>query len=58
MIAHEKVCWRNPNRFCARCQNTGKIVVDMDESGRDLTEDCDFCSMFDAAMLPPIQVIS
>ena len=45
MEKHEKRCFRNPNRFCDACGNTGKVVE----------VDCTYCSKFDAKQLAEIE---
>lgn len=37
---HEKICWKNPNRFCELCKNSGEITVD--DIGTTIP--CPFCS--------------
>lgn len=49
---HEKICWRNPNRFCETCKNRGyytEVHGDLVEEGDGgLSEDipCPYCSQF------------
>jgi hypothetical protein len=44
---HEKMCYRNPNRFCDLCKNTGKVHVIGDGiNDPAYYEDCIFCSRF------------
>jgi len=44
MGRHEKICFRNPDRFCEACQNTGKIHVVGDGIEEPAYyEDCHFC---------------
>lgn len=51
MEKHEKICFRNPNRFCEYCQNKGytvEIYGDLVEDGdgglRDENAPCPLCS--------------
>lgn len=37
MAKHERICWRNPNRYCPTCKNTDRVV---DEFG---SFPCPFC---------------
>jgi uncharacterized CHY-type Zn-finger protein len=43
---HERRCFRNPNRFCDTCKNTGKTIEIVPEYGT-FTNDCPYCSRFD-----------
>ncbi len=57
MERHEKVCFRNPDRFCPECKNTG--IVERDE-GFDIytnivKEPCYYCSKFDPKMKEEIE---
>jgi hypothetical protein len=54
MERHEKVCFRNPNRFCEECQNTGKVEVEIFGYGIETT-DCYFCSRLDKEKLEAIE---
>lgn len=52
MERHEKICFRNPNRFCDNCKNTG--TVRDHEAGDGITETayyqeypCAFCAKRD-----------
>lgn len=57
MEIHEKRCFRNPNRFCDACGNTGKQKVEVGElNGQTYYEDqpCFYCSKFDPKMLEEI----
>ena len=48
---HEKRCFRNPNRFCTNCNNTGKqIITDFGDE-----QDCFYCAKFDPKMLKEIE---
>ena len=46
MEVHERRCWKNPNRYCDACENTGRVVID---EGMGLTGyvDCWACTQFD-----------
>lgn len=50
---HEKRCFRNPNRFCDNCNNTGEVEVM--ENGMTYKEKCVYCARFDAQMLEEIK---
>ncbi len=55
---HEKRCFRNPNRFCDTCQNTGKThqMVQVSEFGVDRQEiDCPYCSKFNPTLKAEIE---
>lgn len=54
MERHEKVCYRNPNRFCDYCENKGYTMEDLG-IGSPVKQDCPFCSRFDAGKLKMIQ---
>lgn len=54
MERHEKVCYRNPNRFCDYCENKGYTMEDLG-IGSLVQQDCPFCSRFDAGKLKDIQ---
>jgi ribosomal protein L37AE/L43A len=47
---HEKVCFRNPDRFCENCKNTGKV-----EDAEYGLIDCHFCSRFNPKILEDIK---
>ena len=51
---HEKICYRNPNRFCELCENTGKVSNYIDEH---IIQEipCPFCSNFDPKKLKEIE---
>lgn len=53
MALHEKRCYRNPNRFCDYCKNTGKVEVDC--NGGSYMADCRYCSRFDGDILKQIK---
>jgi len=59
MIIHEKRCYRNPNRFCDYCDNTGKVEVETLEDGsgysKSIMGDCPYCSKFNPKMLEEIK---
>ena len=45
MERHEKICFRNPDRFCEACQNTRKTHVVGDGINEEAYyEDCFYCS--------------
>ena len=56
MEAHEKICFRNPKRFCELCKNTGEVVEDINGDGSLVhKEPCHWCSQFDKKMLEKIE---
>lgn len=54
MERHEKVCFRNPNRFCPECKNTGEVEVVLVEHYTSV-EPCRFCSQFNPQTLQEIE---
>ena len=55
---HEKRCFRNPNRFCDRCQNTGKYMQEIDtpyETVSEVEMNCPYCSKFNPETLKEIE---
>lgn len=54
MERHEKVCFRNPNRFCDYCENKGYTWETELEGYPSHKVDCPFCSRFDAGKLKDI----
>lgn len=48
---HEKRCYRNPNRFCDFCENTGRVSSGNDEGVEDL---CPYCAKFNEETLQAI----
>ena|SRR3990167_11208005 len=53
MERHEKICWRNPDRFCELCQNKGEYVecygdlIEEGDCGLSETMPCHYCSQRD-----------
>ena len=45
MEAHEKRCWRNPDRICGLCG--GKQYYDVDYGGGPEQTPCHYCAKFD-----------
>ena len=43
MTKHEKICYKNPNRYCETCKNTGFMEDYYPEIGTDRYP-CIFCS--------------
>lgn len=43
---HERICWRNPGRYCDTCNNTGEITTDHGP-GLIEREPCYYCREFD-----------
>lgn len=43
MTTHEKICWKNPNRYCDYCKNKGRTYESYGE-GLGQYIDCPFCS--------------
>lgn len=56
MERHEKVCWRNPNRYCEACDNKNFTYIDHGGDG-SLVEKlpCYYCQQYDASKLPPVE---
>ena len=53
MERHEKICFRNPDRYCDFCDNKGEV----DEGIEDYTYmiPCIYCSKFDKKQLEEIE---
>lgn len=50
MEVHERRCFRNPNRYCDKCENTGKVKEWQDGPHGDMVEvevPCEYCAKFD-----------
>ena len=54
MEKHEKICFRNPNRFCDYCKNDGK-TEEFEEGIGHYVLDCPYCSRFDKKQLKEIE---
>lgn len=52
MEFHEKNCYRNPNRECSACKNTGKVSAGDDYN---TPVDCPYCSAFSKEKLAEIE---
>ncbi len=56
MASHEQTCYRNPQRVCYACKNTGQVEVhygdDHDTTGM---ENCKACEKFDEEMIKRIE---
>ncbi len=52
MLWHEKNCYRNPNRVCSDCENTGKVSAGDDYN---TPVDCPNCTAFDKNKLLEIE---
>lgn len=50
METHEKICWKNPNRYCELCDNRGYVRECYDE-GICSDEPCIYCSQFKKSMV-------
>src|SRR3990167_10057923 len=60
MTQHEKVCFRNPNRFCDYCKNKGFTHECLLDGGREdpsYYQDvaCPYCSKFDPKIKEEIE---
>jgi hypothetical protein len=44
VIKHERICWRNPERHCPTCNNTG--VIAWVEDIYPYNEPCPYCARF------------
>jgi len=51
---HEKTCYRNPNRICWECNNTGKVYQDI-EGFKFPDAPCPSCKKFDVEKLKEIE---
>ena len=49
MERHEKMCYRNPNRYCEFCDNKGELVDYIDEGLVQRTP-CPFCEKLKQAI--------
>jgi hypothetical protein len=54
MERHERICWKNPNRYCDLCNNTGEMDVD-DGMGYRYSEPCYWCKQFDPDRVDPFR---
>jgi len=56
MEIHEKRCYRNPNRFCDACQNTGVLPRDgyWNADEEEYSNDCPYCKKFNEQTLKEI----
>lgn len=44
MEKHEIICYKNPNRYCETCKNTGEITDDINGDGSLVSrEPCPYC---------------
>jgi len=56
MEAHEKICYRNPKRFCELCKNKGVVREYINDDGSlYVDEPCIYCSKFDPKMKAEIE---
>ncbi len=52
MTTHEKICWKNPNRYCEFCKNKGTYVeihgdlIEEGDGGLSETLPCGYCSKY------------
>lgn len=51
MERHEKICFRNPNRFCEYCENKGYTMEIIAEGFPAQKTDCPYCASFDRKKL-------
>ena len=55
---HEKVCWRNPNRYCESCDNNHFIYIDHNGDGSLVEKQpCYYCNQYDATKVPPVDEV-
>lgn len=40
---HEQICWKNPDRLCPTCNNTGEVSEYIEGAGTKI-DPCPFCS--------------
>ena len=55
ITVHEKRCFRNPDRFCDFCDNTGKIDSEYIENYGTHKIECPYCSLFNKKQLEEIK---
>lgn len=57
MEKHERRCYRNPNRFCDGCQNTGKMKFEEYQGDYEVwvEGDCTYCAKFNQQMKDEIE---
>lgn len=54
---HEKLCFRNPNRVCFECKNTGRVEVDIGMEGYPpFQQDCQYCAKFDPKFMEKLEL--
>jgi hypothetical protein len=46
MERHEKICWKNPNRYCELCKNEG-VITEYFEGYGGVEHPCYFCEKYD-----------
>ncbi len=57
MLRHEIQCYRNPNRVCQACNNTGSLprAGYWSEDEEEYDNHCPYCKKFDEQMLKEIE---
>ena len=56
VLFHEPNCYRNPNRMCFTCNNTGKYEYDAGDDNSTIVEaTCPYCEKFDKQKLEEIE---
>lgn len=56
MRVHEIVCWKNPNRHCETCNNTGLVYDNINDDGSLLAKQpCPYCSKYDPMLAPALE---
>ena len=56
ILFHERNCYRNPNRVCSNCNNTGKYEYDAGDDNSTIAEaTCPYCEAFDKQKLEDIK---
>lgn len=50
MKAHEKRCWKNPDRYCDLCKNKGSYEVDIGFPYNNPIEKCWYCEKYDKSI--------
>lgn len=54
MEIHERICWKNPNRYCETCKGTGKVYEDDGGYAYGRMVDCWYCKEFDPVKADPL----
>ena len=55
MLLHETICWRNPNRHCGFCNDTGFYDEDYGTEFPSVSIACPYCSLYDPTKAPTLE---